>query len=118
MLARVNRLVSAEDYRRLVRRGQRQVSGNMVVYSIRAPSQAAVASRPPRIGFIVPKAVGVAVDRNLVRRRLKAVGHELLTVLPPGTEIVIRALPGAAQVRWDTLRTEVADALVKGVMRS
>ncbi len=61
-----------------------------------------------RFGFIVPKTVGIAVKRNLVRRRLKAMGRELLPSLDAGTEIVIRALPGAAQVDWDTLRSEIS----------
>jgi len=73
---------------------------------------------PCRVGFIVSKSVGVAVVRNLVRRRLKAISREDLETWPPGTEVVIRALPGAAQVSWDTLRAEVSHALAKGVTRS
>lgn len=67
--------------------------------------------RPSRFGFIVAKTVGIAVERNLVRRRLKSIGHESLGLLPAGTDVVIRALPGAAQVDWDTLRSEVLDAV-------
>jgi ribonuclease P protein component len=110
MLARVNRLVSADDYRRLVRRGRRSPSPNMVVYSATSSSAEA-----PRFGFIVAKTVGIAVRRNLVRRRLKALCHDVLDCVPPGTEIVIRALPGSAQVSWDTLRGEISEALDRSV---
>ncbi len=113
MLARTNRLVSADDYRRLVRRGRRVVGEHTVVYV----SQGAGVS-PVRFGFIVPKTVGVAVKRNLVRRRLKALSRESIELTPAGTEIVIRALPGAAQVSWDTLRSEVSHALAKGVTQA
>lgn len=103
MLARANRLVSADDYRRLVRRGRRSSTAHAIVYRV-----VVAADRPVRFGFIVPKSVGIAVKRNLVRRRLKAVSRELLPSLAPGTEIVIRALPGAAQADWDTLRSEIS----------
>jgi ribonuclease P protein component len=76
------------------------------------------ATLPPRFGFIVAKTVGVAVDRNLVRRRLKAITYDALPTLEPGTEVVIRALPGAAQAGWDILRSEISDVLGGGVTRA
>jgi ribonuclease P protein component len=109
MLARTNRLVSADDYRRLVRRGRRVNGPNTVVYIARG------SAGPSRFGFIVPKTVGVAVTRNTVRRRLKAMSRDLLPSLGEGTEIVVRALPGAAQVDWVTLRREVTESVSKGV---
>ncbi|HEY8913446.1 ribonuclease P protein component [Lacisediminihabitans sp.] len=112
MLAKANRLVTADDYRRLVRRGRRITTEHAVVYLARADSASA-----PRFGFIVAKSVGVAVKRNLVRRRLKALSFEALDRLAPGTEIVIRALPGAAQASWANLRSEISEALGGGETR-
>jgi ribonuclease P protein component len=112
-LARANRLVRADDYRRLVRRGRRVGTQHTLVYLSRGD-----VSLPPRFGFIVPKTVGVAVERNLVRRRLKALAHDALPTLGPGTEIVIRALPGAAQAGWDILRSEISSVLGGGVTRA
>jgi ribonuclease P protein component len=109
-LAKANRLVRADDYRRLVRRGRRVVTPHTIVYVLRANKPG-----PVRFGFIVPKTVGIAVSRNLVRRRLKSLSHAALSSLKPGTEIVIRALPGAAQADWATLRTEISDVLTKDV---
>ncbi len=71
----------------------------------------------PRFGFIVSKAVGVAVKRNLVRRRLKALSRDALEFVPAGTDVVIRALPGSAQVGWDTLRSEISEVLKGGERR-
>lgn len=70
-----------------------------------------------RFGFIVSKGVGVAVRRNLVRRRLKALSYEALGSIQPGTDIVIRALPGAAQANWVTLRSEISEVLNGGEAR-
>jgi ribonuclease P protein component len=68
-------------------------------------------AEPSRFGFIVTKAVGGAVVRNLVRRRLRAVSRELLPTLPSGIDIVMRALPGSDQVPWATLHAEIAEGL-------
>jgi ribonuclease P protein component len=67
-----------------------------------------------RFGFIVAKSVGIAVRRNLVRRRFKAACHELISRTAPGTDIVIRALPGAASQPFGVLCEEIATLLRKG----
>jgi ribonuclease P protein component len=112
VLARANRLVRADDYRRLVRRGRRFSTPHAVIYLARSAS-----AQPPRFGFIVPKTVGIAVDRNLVRRRLKALSYSVIESVAPGTDVVIRALPGSAQLGWDTLRAEISEAMDGGVLR-
>ena len=49
-----------------------------------------------RVGFVVSRAVGGAVVRNRVARRLRHLVRPRLQQLPPGTLLVIRALPPAA----------------------
>ncbi len=63
----------------------------------------------PRFGVIVSKQVGSAVVRNRVRRRIQAVCAAAIDEIPvPPTDlIVIRALPGAGEIDWDTLRSEI-----------
>lgn len=73
---------------------------------------------PTRFGFIVSKAVGNAVHRNLVRRRLKAISREALGSHAVGADIVIRALPGSAEVAWATLHKEVLEGIERGVTRA
>lgn len=109
MLARANRLVRAEDYRNTVRRGRRTGTGNTVVYVIQRGDTAT-----SRFGFIVSKAVGNAVTRNLIRRRLKSVSHSLLGAVGTGADVVIRALPAAGEAGWAQLHDEVTAVLGKG----
>jgi ribonuclease P protein component len=106
VLAKANRVVSAEDYRGTVRRGRRITSTTLVAYVRRHGG-----AGPARFGFIVSKSVGNAVMRNLVRRRLKAASYAVLPQVAPGTDIVVRALPGAAQASWANLRQELDAAL-------
>lgn len=67
----------------------------------------------PRFGVIVSKHVGGAVVRNRVRRRIQAVCAMAIATVPiPATDIiVIRALPGAGDIDWDTLRAEIDGGL-------
>jgi ribonuclease P protein component len=62
-------------------------------------------------GFAVSKAVGGAVIRNRVKRRLRAIMSDLLPHLPAGTQVVVRALPDSASATFDELRTDVTSAL-------
>ena len=109
MLARVNRLVRAEDYKNVVRRGRRAVGKNTVVYLFRNDESSIV-----RFGFITARSVGGAVVRNRVRRRLKAICAEQLPNVMEGADIVIRALPGSSTASWVTLQSEVVRGISKG----
>ncbi len=103
-----------DDFRAAVRRGRRVSTGHTVLHVLeRAGAVSTVAGEQlaPRFGFIVTKAVGGAVVRNTVRRRLRAVGHSVLPGVPQGTDVVVRALPGSAEVPWATLHTEIRDGL-------
>ena len=106
MLAKANRITSADDYRVIVRRGAKVAGAHTVSY-VRSRESGTDA----RFGFIVSKKVGTAVRRNLVRRRLKAACHEAVADDVRGVDVVVRALPGAAEAEWPVLRAEVLDAL-------
>jgi len=103
VLARANRLVRAADFREVVRRGRRFTTPHAVYYRIdRAPDA------PLRFGFIVSKAVGHAVDRNRVTRRMRASSRVLVDQGRHGADIVIRALPGAVSLTTADIDRELA----------
>jgi ribonuclease P protein component len=108
VLAKANRITSADDYRVIVRRGAKVAGAHTVSY-LRSRESGTDA----RFGFIVSKKVGTAVRRNLVRRRLKAACHEAVVDGIRGVDVVVRALPGAADAPWRELRAEVLDALAR-----
>lgn len=58
---------------------------------------------PAMVGFVVSKAVGNAVARNLVKRRLRAAMARHVASLPDGSTTVVRALPAAAAARHENL---------------
>jgi ribonuclease P protein component len=68
---------------------------------------------PPRVGFVVPRAVGRAVVRNRVRRRLRHLSAARLDRLPSGAMLVVRVLPGAGGATF----AELGAALDRGLGR-
>lgn len=91
------------------RSGVRQGRRNVVVY-LRATAQ----EQPVRAGFVVSKAVGNAVTRNKVKRRLRAlVNHTLKRAEPTGYDVVVRALPPAGQATFEQLATDWSSAWSK-----
>jgi ribonuclease P protein component len=106
VLATRNRLRTSTDFSTTVRSGVRNGRRNLVLYT--APIGA---GEPSRIGFIVSKAVGNAVTRNLVKRRLREAGALSLQEYGTGFAIVVRALPAAASASWDQLLADYNAAL-------
>lgn len=66
------------------------------------------ADLPPRVGFVVSKAVGNAVTRNLTKRRLRAIMATQLSGIPEGVDVVVRANPAAAHATYQELADSVA----------
>ena len=86
----------------------------MVVHLLVPSGEHAATSRPgPRVGFVVSKAVGPAVTRNLVKRRLRHLARERTGALPPHGMLVVRALPAAADASYDQLARELDRCLAK-----
>ncbi len=106
MLAKANRITSADDYRVIVRRGAKVAGAHTVSY-LRSRESGTDA----RFGFIVSKKVGSAVRRNLVRRRLKAACRELVDDGTAGVDVVVRALPSASAADFGALRADVVSAV-------
>ena len=71
------------------RAGRPTVVGHLLVRADRA-------WEPARVGFVVSRAVGPAVTRNRVKRRLRELMRGYLQLLPGGSLLVVRANAAAA----------------------
>ncbi|MDR7373531.1 ribonuclease P protein component [Kocuria rhizophila] len=73
---------------------------------------------PSRVGFVVSKAVGNAVTRNKVKRRLRELSASSVRDQPHGMDVVVRALPPAAAADWDELGSDYRAAFTAAVRRA
>jgi ribonuclease P protein component len=88
---RRGRLTKAAEFDAVTQLG-RSVGGRYLTLRYRA----AEGGTQARIGYAVPRKVGGAVDRNLVKRRLReAIAHHE-DLLLPATDYVLIARPGLA----------------------
>jgi ribonuclease P protein component len=62
---------------------------------------------------VVSKAVGGAVVRNRVKRRLRHLVRARIGALPAGAMLVVRALPAAAGRTYDELGVDLDGALAR-----
>jgi ribonuclease P protein component len=65
---------------------------------------------PPRVAYAIGRKVGSAVERNRLRRRLRAIVHELAPGLPPGAYL-IGAAPEAVHLSYGELQVTMGRAL-------
>jgi ribonuclease P protein component len=70
----------------------------------------------PKVGFIVSRAVGPAVTRNQVKRRLRALVRGYLQLLPGGSLLVVRANPTAARASQPDLAADL-DLVIHKLLR-
>jgi ribonuclease P protein component len=89
---RANRLSRSRDFDAVYRKGRSVSSRYLVLYWF--PQEE---STEPRFGFSVPRAVGDAVERNRIKRRLREVWRARLESVQPGHDYVLVVRPGLAE---------------------
>ena len=108
MLPAESRMRRRRDFTAAVRRGSRSGRKLLTGHLLVPAAGAAAEAWPPRAGFVVSRAVGIAVVRNRVRRRLRVLVREYLSSLPRGSLLVVRAHPQAATASQADLAAELA----------
>ena len=106
MLPARYRMTRSTEFGTTVSKGVRAVQPDLVVHALRANS-----SDGPRVGLVVSKSVGTAVQRHRVARRLRHVARTVIDELHPGDRVVIRALPSSRHAISARLEQELRTAL-------
>jgi ribonuclease P protein component len=111
VLGRVHRLTASRLFGPTVRRGRRAGSRTLV-FHLAGPDNASsaqppAAARPAQVGFVVSRAVGTAVTRNSVKRRLRHLARERISSLPDASMLVVRALPAAGTASYQELGADL-----------
>lgn len=106
-----------QEFRGAVRGGARAGSRTLVAHVLVPPGVSEDGTRPGpepiRIGIITSKAVGPAVVRNRVNRRLRHLARARLDLLPPGSQLVVRALPPASSASSRELAADLDAVLAR-----
>lgn len=109
VLPAAHRLRRSADFGRTVRQGVRAGRSTMVVHLL-SPAER---DEPTMVGFVVSKAVGNSVHRNLVKRRLRGSMAGRIDRVPTGSSVVVRALPAAAAASFADLERDLDSCLAR-----
>jgi len=97
---------SPEEFKRTMRSGRRAggatLSGHLLLTAVAVPEDT-----KPKVGLVVSRAVGSAVVRNRVKRRLRELMRGRVAALPGGSLLVLRAHPAAAGARQADLAADL-----------
>ena len=117
MLPAGSRITHRDEFATAVRRGRRIGRTHLVVH-LHVPAVDPSSDDAPRAGFVVSRGVGGSVVRHRVVRRLRHLVRERLGALPPGSRLVVRALPAASSASSALLAADLDSALRAAVRRA
>jgi len=110
VLPQQSRMRSADDFKRAMRSGRR-VKGSTITAHVLLAVGPVQSDATPKVGLVVSRAVGSAVVRNRVKRRLRELMRRRIASLPGGCLLVLRAHPAAAGASQADLAADLDLAL-------
>jgi ribonuclease P protein component len=101
-------MTRSTDFDATVKHGTRAVQPDLVIY-VRPGDTAA--GEAPKIGLIIARSVGSAVQRHQLARRLRHVARRVVEGLQRSEHVVIRALPSSRNLGSARLEEELRAGL-------
>jgi ribonuclease P protein component len=95
-------LLKHADFQTVYQQGRKYFSGNITAF-YRQRSDAA----GPRVGFTIGKVLGGAVERNRIRRRMRAAVQRHLAALGAPVDIVLHPRKPVLKIEFARLDAEV-----------
>ena len=111
MLSHDHRLHRPTEFTEVVRRGRRSSRPLLTVHFLLATEPVSAPAGPARAGLVISKAVGGAVVRHQVARRLRPLLRDRIATMPPGVRVVVRAAPAAGCATSAALGVDLDSAL-------
>jgi ribonuclease P protein component len=109
-----HRLRTSADFTSAVRGpGGSRSGGRLIV--VHANQTGTRAGLPPRVGFVVSKAVGGSVVRNRTKRVLRHLMAARVPGIPAGVDLVVRANPASSAATTPELSAELDRLLPKAL---
>lgn len=108
MLPRAGRLRKKREFEQVYQQGRRVSMESFTMY-VHARGD----EMPTRLGFVVGRRFGTHVQRNRVKRRLRAAARGLWESLSPGYDIVCVARPAAAVAPMEQILKQMRQAFAQ-----
>jgi ribonuclease P protein component len=100
---RSSRLLKHADFQKVYQRGRKHFSGNVVAFYYESGR-----SGSARVGLTIGKVLGAAVERNRIRRRMRAAISRHLPELTRPLDLVLHPRKSVMAMDFARLETEIA----------
>ncbi len=111
------RLLKHADFQRVYQNGRRQFTGNMTVFFLRRLNEAALEGKP-RVGFTVGKVLGGAVERNRIKRRMRAAVRVSPSACDGPVDVIFNPRKSVLTLPFADLVSEVARGMRLAAQRA
>jgi ribonuclease P protein component len=102
------RLRKHADYQLTYKAGRKQFSKQIAYFHALRPADRRSDTPGPRIGLTVPKALGGAVDRNRIKRRMREAVRSALPLLQSPVDLILHPRRSVIDLDFSLLKREVA----------
>jgi ribonuclease P protein component len=112
-----HRLRKHADYQLVYKAGRKQFSKQIAYFHALRPAlgpngKPRRSDTPgPRIGLTVPKALGGAVDRNRIKRRMREAVRAALPLITAPVDVILHPRRSVIDLEFQQLKREVANIL-------
>jgi ribonuclease P protein component len=103
-----HRLRKHADYQLVYKAGRKQFSRQIAYFHALRPADRRSDTTGPRIGLTVPKALGKAVDRNRIKRRMREAVRAALPLLTSPVDVILHPRRSVIALDFALLQREVA----------
>jgi ribonuclease P protein component len=103
-----HRLRKHADYQLTYKAGRKHFSKQIAYFYALRPEDRRSDTPGPRIGLTVPKALGGAVDRNRIKRRMREAVRAALPLLQSPVDVILHPRRSVIDLDFTLLKREVA----------
>jgi ribonuclease P protein component len=103
-----HRLRKHADYQLVYKAGRKQFSKQIAYFHALRHADRRSDTPGPRIGLTVPKALGKAVDRNRIKRRMREAVRAALPLITSPVDVILHPRRSVIELDFQLLKREVA----------
>ena len=102
------RLRKHADYQLVYKAGRKQFGKQLAHFHALRPAERRSDTTGPRVGLTVPKALGKAVDRNRIKRRLREAVRRALPLLTAPVDVILHPKRSVIDTDFAAIEREIS----------
>jgi len=108
MTGTTHRLRKHADYQLVYKASRKQFGKQIAHFHMLRPADRRSDTAGPRVGLTVPKALGKAVDRNRIKRRMREAVRQVLPLLTAPVDVILHPKRSVIDADFKTIEREVS----------